>query len=189
MSNKPISDFHDYGIYFPSKTLKIFGEIDDEKKDQVISNLHALDKNGTFSNLVTILLSSEGGNVDAGLAIYDAIRAMKSQVRIILYGECSSVSSVIFQAADEGLRYMTPNSYLMLHESKYDISGKKREFEAWQKLQYKQEDACNAILLKRIKEKKRMSKKRYDEMISTDWILSPKEAINYGLADSVIEIY
>lgn len=182
-----IDPFHDKGICYDSKTIKIFGEIDKEMKDRTISNLHLLDQK---SGEVTILLSSEGGCVTSGLDIIDAIRAMKNVVRIIAYGEVSSMASVIFQAADPGKRYMMPNSYLMLHEGGASLSGKRKDRKEWERLQEWHEKTCIDLYLKKIKEKKkRFTKSQLLDNLDRDWVLFPKEAIEYGLADEILETY
>lgn len=183
-----IEVFHDYGIYYPTKSIEIFGDIDEAMKIRVIKNLHSLD---AVSGMITIFISSEGGEVEQGLAIYDAIRASKNEVRTIAYGGVSSMASVIFQAADSNKRYMTPNSYLMIHEGEQETKGSFKDRKAWEKLIVHQEEVCNRIYLNKIKEKKpRYSITKFkDEFLDHDKILLPKDAIEYGLADEIIEIY
>jgi ATP-dependent protease ClpP protease subunit len=183
-----IANFHEYGLYPPTKTLEIFGEIDDQMKTRVIKNLHAMD---SMSGMITILLSSEGGCVSSGLDIYDAIRASKNHVRIIAYGGVESMASVVFQAADPKMRFMTPNSYIMVHEGEQETKGSFKNRKSWEKLIQHQEDICNNIYLSNIKEKKpkyTMDKFKR-EFLDHDRILLPQEAIDLGLADTIIEIY
>ena len=182
-----IDQFHYNGICFVTKTIKIFGEINSEMKDKAVSNLHLLDQ---VSGEVTILLSSEGGDVSSGLAIVDAIRAMKNNVRIIAYEEVASMASVIFQAADENRRFMMPNSYLMLHEGESGTKGKRKDREEWQKLLDWYDKTCLNMYLGKIKEKKpRYTMKKLEEQLDKDWILLPKDAVHWGLADSILETY
>jgi ATP-dependent Clp protease, protease subunit len=183
-----INDFHDNDICFETKTLKIFGGIDHDMKDKTITNLHLLDQ---MSGEVTILLSSEGGDVSDGLAIVDAIRAMKNSVRIIAYGEVASMATVVFQAADEGNRFMMPNSYLLLHEGTSGvISSSKASKKELEKLQSYQDERCVSIYLSKIKEKKpRYTKEKLLTELQKDWIIFPKEAVELGLADSILEVY
>lgn len=182
-----ISDFHDEKICYTSKTIKCFGEITDAKKEEVISNLHILDQT---TGQVTILLSSEGGCVTAGLAIFDAIRAMKNRVRIICYGEVASIATVILQGADEGLRCLMPNAYLMIHEGETSRSGSEKDIAQQKRLQDWHESKCNDIYLKSIKEKKkRFTKKKLLDLMDRDRVLLPKEAIEYGLIDEILEVY
>jgi len=187
VSNKEsIELFHDYGVCYETKTIKCFGEINKERRDQVISNLHLLDQK---TGEVTILLSSEGGCVQSGLEIIDAIRAMKNLVRIIAYGEVSSMASVIMQAGDR--RCMMPNSFLMLHEGEAELKGKRKDRKEWGKLQEHQEKVTIDLYYDRIKEKKpRYGKKKFiDKVEDKDWILLPKEAVELGLADEILETY
>lgn len=186
-----IGIFHEHGISYETKTIKIFGDIDKDMKDRTISNLHLADQK---SGEVTILLSSEGGDVGAGLAIYDAIRAMQNRVRIICYEGVESMASVILQAADKGGRLMMPNSYLMLHEGESSLSGKQKDMDEQKKLHDWQEKRCMDIYWEKISEnnkvnKKRFTKKRLNANMDKDWNILPHEAIEIGLADKVLETY
>lgn len=182
-----ISNLHDYDICFITKTMKIFGDIDKAQKDRSISNLHLLDQ---VTGEVTILLSSGGGNVSDGLDIIDAIRAMKNYVRIIAYGEVGSMASVIFQAADTGRRFMMPNSYLMLHEGESGTVGKKKDRKEWNRLLNWHDKRCIEMYIEKINEKKpTYSLKQLENKLDKDWILFPEEAIEWGLADKILETY
>ena len=185
--NNMIEQIHEKAICYDTKTLKIFGDIDKDMKDKVVSNLHILDQT---HGEVTILLSTEGGCVTSGLEIIDAIRAMKNHVRIIAYGEVASMGSVIFQAADTGRRLMMPNSYLMLHEGDAELSGNRANRQAYKRLLERDEETCIKMYLKKIKEvRPRFTKKQLNDKLQTDWILFPKEAIEFGLADKILETY
>lgn len=182
-----IDKFHDYDICYSTKTCKIFGDIDKDMKDRTISNLHLLDHT---TGEVTILLSSGGGSVSEGLDIVDAIRAMKNYVRIIAYGEVGSMASVIFQAADTGRRFMMPNSYLMLHEGESGTVGKKKDRKEWNRLLNWHDKRCIDMYMTKIKEQKpKYTLKQLDAKLDKDWILFPEEAIQWGLADKVLETY
>jgi ATP-dependent Clp protease protease subunit len=183
-----IEKFHAHGIYVPTKTIEMFGDIDSDMKDRVIKNLHTLDSK---TGRITILLSSEGGCVSSGLDIYDAIRASKNHVRIIAYGGIESMASVVFQAADRNMRFMTPNSYMMIHEGEQETRGSFKNRKSWEKLIQHQEKTCNDIYLSKIKDKKpRYSLTKFkDEFLDHDRILLPDEAIEFGLADTIIEVY
>lgn len=176
-----LTQFHDNGMYVPTRTIKLYGEIDSSSQEQFITNFHALDQT---SGPITIFLCSEGGSVESGLAIYDEIRTSKNLVKIVCQGGVSSMATVILQAGDE--RIMRPNSYLMLHIGEHDTAGHPVAKAEWDKLQNRQEEKCISIYLKKIKEKKqRFSKNRLTKMIDHDKIFSPDEAIALGLADKI----
>lgn len=176
-----LTQFHDNGMYVPTRTIKLYGEIDEESQERFITNFHAIDQ--TMGTIV-IFLSSEGGSVESGFAIYDEIRNSKNLVRIICQGGVSSMATVILQAGDE--RIMRPNSYLMLHMGEHESSGHPKSKEEWDKLMKKWDEKTIQIYLKKIKEKKqRFSKNRLTKMIEHDKIFSPDEAVALGLADKI----
>lgn len=175
--------FHDYDIYVPTKTIFLTGEITEEKKDRFIKNLHILD---STSGRITVKLSSEGGCVVEGLAIYDAIRYCKNYVRVIGIGEVASMATIILQAGDERMLYR--NSYLMIHEGESGTKGRRGDRKAWDGLLNHLEKVSTDIYLDKIKQKKpRFDLKKLDKLMEYDRIMLPKEALDFGLADTIIE--
>lgn len=188
MSKSDITDLvdnlQDYDIFHPTKTIFFFDDVDKQSVERTIKNLHILDEQ---SGEVTIKLMTDGGSVEAGLALYDAIRAMKNHVRIICYGGVQSMGTVILQAGDT--RLMTSHSFLMTHWG-YTGGGSMHPLnkKRWDKLEATQDHQCNKIYMERIKEKKPRYtyKKLEEELLVWDTILSPAKAIEYGLADEII---
>lgn len=179
-----ITNFHDYGIYLPNRTVKIVREIDDELLDEVISNLCMLDR--TTGN-ITVIINTPGGECGAGLGIYDAIKGCSNHVRGIVYNQASSMGSIILQACDE--RLLTPHSYVMIHDGEQGSEMMhplaKKQWDNYLKVMDKQ---ISTILLNRIKEKKpRFTYKKLEELTLFDTILWPKDAIELGLADRIEE--
>lgn len=177
--------FHENNLYLPTNTMAIFGEIDAESAKQAIFNLHILDNYSPNNDTVTIFLSSEGGDVGHGLAIFDAIRAMKKYVRIICWGEVASMATVILQAGDE--RLISPNGYLMIHFGEQETKGDPVSKKNWDALIDYQEKRCQDIYLEKIKIKKpRFTKDKLTELLRHDTILKPDEALKLGLVDKVV---
>jgi len=184
-----INHLFDYNLCLETRTITFFNEIDEESAESFIKALHILDnyKTGT----VTIKLSSEGGCVISGFAMYDAIRAMKNHVRGIVYGECSSMGTVVLQGCDE--RILTPNSFLMLHWGSQTISGHPKSNENWLRLYKDLDRRCNEIYLEKInhrqkeKKKKQLKLEELEKMLDFDTVLLPKKVVQLGLADSILE--
>lgn len=179
--------FHDKDLHIPTKTMLLEGDVDEDMYKKATKNLHVLDviDNG---KPITIKLNSGGGEVIQGLAIYDLIRACKSYVRIIVEGPCESMATVILQAADE--RVMLENSHLMLHFGSHEYpSDHPENIERWKKKVEHDEQVCQNIYLKKIKEKKkRFTKKDLQNLLTFDTILTAKESISLGLADVIKEV-
>lgn len=184
-----IEKLHDYDICLETRTITFFEEINSETASKFIKNLHLLDneKNGT----ITVLLTTEGGDVSAGLKMVDAIRLCKNYVRCICYDGVESMGTVVLQAFDD--RFMSQNSYLMLHEGDASVEGKYKDRAEWNRLLDYQEGVCLDIYLDKINNRQREKKKKLikkNELKSTlefDKILLPQEAIAMGLADSIVK--
>lgn len=188
MSNSDYaSQFLEAGYHHGTKTIDCFGEVDEAKKKEMLRKLHIADEK---TGMVTIRLSSEGGDVGAGFAIYDAIRSMKNEVRIIGYENVESIATLILQAADKDKRLLAPHCYMMLHEGSATVDGNKKDRKQQEYLNKFYEERYYDIVYPKVKEVKRVSRKKFIEKVeSCDWYLTAEEAVKWGLADGVIETY
>lgn len=176
--------FHERGVFIPTKTIKLFGEVDDDMLDNFICNVHALD---SITGEITIKLSSEGGCLTTARAIFDIIKGCKNLVRIIVYGEAASAATIILQAAD--IRIMTENSKLMIHVGTEGVArDHPRNVDAIYNENRVDEKWIEDKYLERIKEKKpRFTRQQLKDMLIWDRTLKPKEALELGLIDSIGE--
>lgn len=189
-----ISEFHEYGLHLPTRTLYIGsvgydeeGEeagIDYAMAEKVVKNLHVLD---SISNeQITILINNIGGDIYHCFAIYDAVKKCRSKVKIVVIGQAMSSASIILQAADE--RIMTANSILMIHYGWLGASGHAKTTQKWAKEGQRIDLWMEKMYLKRIREKNpdfRIG--RLKNMLDHDTILTAKESVEFGLADKILE--
>lgn len=181
--------FHDHGLHLPTRTISFTGDADEgltnDNVERLIKNLHILDT--MREGDITIKFNCDGGDTVLGMAIYDAIKCCKNFVRIVVYGHASSMGSIILQAADE--RIMSPNSVLMIHAGKVQYSADHPKIiDNWRSYDKKMDVIHEDIYLKRIKEKKaRFTKEKLQKLLEHDTIFTAKEAVNYGLADKILE--
>lgn len=182
--------FHDHGLYLPTRTMYIDGEKGDdgfeltsESVRRDIKNILTLDSIGTGD--INIILNCNGGNTILGMAIYDAIKACKSFVRITVYGKAYSMGSVILQAADE--RVMAPHAIMMIHDGERTYEGHKNMVKNEVKLDNHVDDIQESIYLEAIKKKKpRYTKEQLQKLLTHDTFITAKEAVEMGLADKVL---
>jgi len=117
-------DFFKNGLYLPTRTI-VFGtnsfkedsEITDADLVDFIKSLHILEElrsEDDEEDLIKIVLSSTGGDLYLGFAVYDAIKACKSPVEIRAIGNCMSAATLVLQAGD--YRYCYPNTTFMIHK-------------------------------------------------------------------------
>lgn len=181
MMKEYLEMFHEHNIHIPSRSILLSGEINAERRDEFLKNLLTLDEKGKE---ITVFLSSEGGYTDQGKSIYDLISSRESHIKGIVLDEASSTASFIAQACDE--RIMMPNSYMMLHIGEESTGGHPTTKKRWDKKYEADTKVMEDMYLRRIKEKKpRYTRKQLQSLLTFDTILSPKEAIDLGLADRI----
>ena len=179
--NTIISNFHDCGLYLPTRSVDISGDVDLEMYQKTLRNLHILDSmNGT----INVFIHSEGGDLTYCKAIYDLIKGCRNYVRGMVYGEASSSASIFFQACDE--RLMAPNAELMIHIGEEATGGHPENKARWD-AKYKRDGVwMQDVYLEKIKQiKPRYTRKRLTDLLRFDTILSAKEAIELGLCDRI----
>jgi len=179
-----VDQFFDHDIYFRNKTLMISGDVDEKLSKKVIKGLHVLDSIKPDESII-IILNSPGGDVDHGLAIYDAIRSCRSHVEIRVYGVAMSMGSVILQAGDS--RIISPHSRLMIHYGSVSLDHTTVDAIRFMEEMKDLDILIENIYLRRIKEKHpRFSRNKLKELLKHDCYLSAKEAVDQGLADKAL---
>lgn len=132
---------------------------------------------------IHILISSSGGEIQAGLMIYDLIRTAKVPVRTYCMGTAYSMAAVLFAAGTDG-RFMLPHSKLMLHEPLIDhgFGGNVSSFRAVSEELVIVRDMLNAILA----ELTGKTAAEVEQASSYDHYFTATESIEFGLADRII---
>ena len=131
---------------------------------------------------ITLYINSPGGLVTAGMAIYDTMQYVKSDIQTIVVGQACSMGSLLASAGTKGKRFMLPHSRHMIHQPLGGASGQATDVEirANELLRWKKE-------LTEIYEKttgQPLDKLKAD--MERDEFMTPTEAVEYGLADKVI---
>lgn len=163
------------GLYLPTSTYFLDGPVTPRMAGDFIRAMHVLEQLG---EPITIHLSTPGGDVTAGLDIYDAIKAAKVPVTIIGRGEIQSMGTVILQAAK--VRLLTPNTLVMMHigfgNTAVDLPENViRQAQSVRALT----NRCYDLIGSRIG----LSRKEMLEKFSYDSYFTAKQAIRLGLAD------
>jgi ATP-dependent Clp protease protease subunit len=194
LNRDDIEYFFEYGIYIPTKTIYIGRgnpdpeadcDVDELLAERVTKGLHILDQIRP-DDPINIVINNRGGDTQHGLAIYDAIRHCLSPVHAKLLGSAESMGAWVFQAADT--RLMSKHSRLMLHIGTTSHSDHATNVEQWRKRERLEQDLMDDLILKRIKAKKpNYTMASLKKRLTFDWILSAEEAVEWGLADGIIE--
>jgi ATP-dependent Clp protease protease subunit len=172
-----------YDIY--SRLLKdriiiICGEINDTNSNIVVAELLYLDS--LNHNDISIYINSPGGSVTSGMAIYDTMNFIKSDVSTICVGMAASMAAFLLSSGTKGKRYCLPNSEVMIHQPLGGAEGQATEIKIAAERILKLKDKMNQLLAKNTNQ----DIKKVAEDTERDYFLSSDEAVNYGIVDEIL---
>ncbi len=132
---------------------------------------------------VNIYINSMGGYITAGLAIYDVLKWLPCSVNTYCIGQASSMGALLLTAGDKGKRHALPNSRIMIHQPSGGVGGTSSDIALQAKEILFMKNRLNEILA----ECTGQSIERIAKDLERDYFMSPEEAKEYGLIDSIIE--
>lgn len=174
-----------YDIY--SRLLKdriifVGTPIESQMANSIVAQLLLLDSQNPEQE-IQMYINCPGGEVYAGLAIYDTMRYIKAPVSTICVGIAMSMGSVLLMAGDKGKRMALPNSRIMIHQGSAGFRGNTPDLEVQAKEVLHLRDRLVSIYNKH-------TDLPHDKLLrdmERDYFMSADEAMKYGLIDSVIE--
>lgn len=181
---KEVGGERSYDIY--SRLLKdriiiLNGEINDSLSNSIVAQLLYLD---SLSNEdISLYINSPGGSISAGMAIYDTMNFIKSDVSTICVGMCASMGAFLLSSGASGKRYALPNSEVMIHQPLGGAEGQATEIKIAAEHIIKIRKRLNKILAKNTG--KNLLKIERDT--ERDNYMDAFEALEYGLIDKVLE--
>lgn len=172
-----------YDIYsrlLKDRIILLSGEIDDNMSNIIIGELLYLDS--LNHNDISIYINSPGGSVTAGMAIYDTMNFIKSDVSTICVGMCASMAAFLLSSGTKGKRYALPNGEVMIHQPLGGASGQATEIKIAAEHILKIKDKLNSILSKNTGKDI-----KYIELdTERDNYMSAGESLEYGLIDMIL---
>jgi len=155
--------------------------IDDRVANIVIAQLLFLEAQDPERDIY-IYINSPGGHIAAGLAIYDTIQYIRSDVHTICMGQAASMAAVLLAAGTKGKRSALPHARVMLHQPMGGSEGQASDIEIYAKEIVRMRTELTDILSKHTGQ----SKKRLLADSDRNFFMSPEQALEYGLIDEVI---
>ncbi len=173
-----------YDIY--SRLLKdriiiLNGEINDDSSNIVVAQLLYLDSLNNED--ISIYINSPGGSITSGMAIYDTMNFVKSDVSTICIGMSASMAAFILACGAKGKRYILPNSEVMIHQPLGGTQGQATDIKIATDRIMKLKNRLNSILAKQTGK----SLKKITNDTERDNFMNSNEALSYGLVDKIIE--
>ncbi|NLK04745.1 MAG: ATP-dependent Clp protease proteolytic subunit [Spirochaetales bacterium] len=157
------------------------GEINDATADLVVAQMLFLESEDPTKD-ISLYINSPGGSVTAGLAIYDTMQYLHSDVQTICMGQAASMAALLLCAGKEGKRSILPSARVMIHQPWGGVEGQSTDI------------SIHAREITRLKKLTidiiaRHTKKSFEQVskdVERDFFLSSDDAVSYGIVDAVM---
>ena len=165
-----------------NRTIFLNGSIDSDMANDFLSQLLYLEES---DGPVTLYIDSPGGEVNAGLMIYDAIQGSGLKINMVCTGMAASMAAIIFAGGQKGRRYILPHSKVMIHEPLISngVGGSATSIKNISDSILETRSILNGILSKHTGK----SAKEINKATSFDNTMNAEDAIKFGLCDSITE--
>lgn len=168
---------------FDSRQLSVFGAIDQEHAHKICAQLLALEQADPDAP-ITMILNSPGGSVTDGFAIYDMMRFIQPEVRVVCTGLAASIATVILLAAPKGQRLAMPNTKLLIHQVYLGavVRGQASDLEITARDLLQTRNHINELLAQETGQ----DLARIEHDTNRDYWMTAEAAVEYGLIDRIV---
>lgn len=179
-SNNSERAYDIYSRLLKDRIIILTGEIDDNVANIVVAQLLYLDS--INHNDINLYINSPGGSITSGMAIYDTMNFIKSDVSTICLGMAASMGAFLLSCGKIGKRYALPNSEIMIHQPLGGAQGQATEIKIAAERIIKLKNKINKILSINTNKDIEIIEKDTER----DYYLSAEEALYYGLIDKIL---
>jgi ATP-dependent Clp protease protease subunit len=173
--------FDIYSLLLKERIVILGMPINDQVANVIIAQLLYLDREDPDKD-ISLYISSYGGVIASGLAIYDTMQLIRPEVSTICVGMTASMATVLLCAGAKGKRYALPHSTIHLHQAAGGAQGQAADIQIAAKEIMRLQDVLRDILVKHTGQP--MDKIIHDT--DRDFYLNPEQAVEYGIVDEIL---
>jgi ATP-dependent Clp protease protease subunit len=181
-SNRGERSYDIYSRLLEDRIIFLSDEVNDVTASLIVAQMLFLDAKDPEKD-IQFYINSPGGSVTAGMAIYDTMQHVKSDVSTICVGMAASMGAFLLTSGTPGKRYALPNSTIMIHQPLGGAKGQATDIKIHAEWILKIKDNLNKILSERTGQP--LEKIQND--VERDYFMSADEAKAYGIVDQVME--
>jgi ATP-dependent Clp protease protease subunit len=173
-----------YDIYsrlLRERVVFLVGPVNEVSANLIVAQLLFLESENPDKD-ISFYINSPGGSVSAGLAIYDTMQFIKSDVSTLCVGQAASMGALLLAAGANGKRFCLPNSRVMIHQPMGGFQGQASDIEIHAREILFLRQRLNEILSSHSGQDMKTIEKDTDR----DNFLSAEEAVRYGIVDKVL---
>lgn len=172
--------FDIYSRLLEDRVIFLSGPVTAELANLVVAQLIYLESKDPTKD-ISLYINSPGGEVTAGLAIYDTMKYIRCDVSTICIGMAASMGAFLLSSGTKGKRYALPNSEIMIHQVLGGAQGQASDVEIHTRHLLKTKERLNALLAENVGK----SVEEVERDTDRDNFLSAEEAKAYGIVDEV----
>jgi ATP-dependent Clp protease protease subunit len=170
--------------FLAQRKIFLWGAVTDETAKDITEKLLYLETVAPGQD-ITFYLNTPGGSITAGMAIYDTMKLLTSPVTVVVTGMAASMGSILLSAAPKGRRLLYPHARVLIHQPL--ISGRMVGPATDINIQAKEMEKLRQELNEILAAASGQPIERVNRDTDRDFYLNAREAIDYGLADRVVE--
>lgn len=173
-----------YDIYsrlLKDRIIMLSGEVHDQVASTIVAQMLFLEAEDPEKDIY-FYINSPGGVITAGMAIYDTMNYIRSDVATICIGQAASMGAFLLSSGEKGKRYALPHARIMIHQPLGGAQGQATDIEIQAKEILRMKSELNRIL----SDQTGQSLKKVEKDTDRDFFMSAEEAKNYGIIDEVL---
>ncbi len=171
-----------YSLLLKNRIIFLGTPINSQVANLIVAQLLFLDREDPERE-ISLYIHSPGGEIAAGLAIYDTLQLINAPVSTMAVGMSASMAAILLTAGTPGRRYALPHSTILLHQPSGGVQGQAADIEIAAREILRMRDLINEIL----KRHTRLTDEQIDKFTDRDFYMTAQEAAEYGVVDQVLE--
>ena len=170
--------------FLEERKIFLWGEVSDKSAKDITEKLLYLEWTDPGKD-ITFYINTPGGSITAGMAIFDTMKMITSPVAVVVTGMAASMGSILLSGAAKGRRYLYPHSRVMIHQPL--ISGRMVALTVDINIQAEEMEKLRHELNQILADASGKPLEQVENDTDRDFYLNAKEALEYGLADEIVE--
>jgi len=171
-----------YSLLLRERIIFLGTPINGQIANVIVAQLLFLDREDSEQD-ISLYINSPGGEISAGLAIYDTIQLIQAPVSTISVGMTASMATVLLTAGAEGRRYSLPHATIHLHQPLGGVQGQAADIEIAAQEILRKRDLINDLL----RTHTGMKQDTIDRITDRDFYMTAEEAVDYGVVDKILK--
>ena len=171
-----------YSLLLRERIIFLGTPINGQVSNVIVAQLLFLDREDSERD-ISLYINSPGGEISAGMAIYDTMQLIQAPVSTISVGITASMATILLTAGTKGRRYALPHATVHLHQPLGGVQGQAADIEIAAREILRMRDLLNKILLKHTG----LSQEKIDDITDRDYYMTGEQAVDFGIVDKVLE--